>query len=547
MRESRHNSRGGLAAVAVGLAIAGLWLGGCHKKEQQAPPPPPPAEPAVTRIVSILPACSDGDPLKVLVGDTVKFSVTTADPEPDQVAVWFSTDGGRTWPDEMRIPLQRGGRDEAGLLVWHKELAVNVPVQFRVKAGLVHSRQAYPIIALPRPRAKVTMRVTPPDYTGLPTRTVSGVEAGAPVGSRVEIAAETNVPPGADGVRVEFGAASQPDATPMHEADETHLRWEAARAADQPGDLVFRVAYADALGHPCEDVQAVTLHVLADTPPRIELDDPPRDLAPGQMLELRGLVSDDYAVTRVRLAAQAGEGPTRTIELGPPDRRPTPRVQIATRLDPVKELGGTPGGPPIRWRVEAVDNCPRPQTSELPADGAWNELRLVKPGAPRAVPFALGSDAFKPGAAIPQAYTGEGADMSPGLSWQGVPAGTRELALIVDDPDAGPTPWVHWVIYRIPVSLNGLKERAGTQLRTTLAEPRGVLQGLNSWPKERGNIGYRGPFPPTGSGVHHYRFTLYALDQPLAADAGLTADQLHAAMAGHVLATATLTGTYERK
>jgi Raf kinase inhibitor-like YbhB/YbcL family protein len=69
------------------------------------------------------------------------------------------------------------------------------------------------------------------------------------------------------------------------------------------------------------------------------------------------------------------------------------------------------------------------------------------------------SQAFEPGAAIPRRHTGDGEDLSPPLSWTGLPPGTRELALIVDDPDApSPQPWVHWVIGKIPSSLEGIAE-----------------------------------------------------------------------------------------
>src|SRR5574342_131997 len=71
----------------------------------------------------------------------------------------------------------------------------------------------------------------------------------------------------------------------------------------------------------------------------------------------------------------------------------------------------------------------------------------------------LKSAAFAKGAVIPKKYTGEGEDVSPPLAWSGVPAGTKELALICDDPDAPtPEPWVHWVIYKLPPDLAGLPE-----------------------------------------------------------------------------------------
>ena len=89
--------------------------------------------------------------------------------------------------------------------------------------------------------------------------------------------------------------------------------------------------------------------------------------------------------------------------------------------------------------------------------------------------ITITSDAFPAHGAIPQKYTGEGADVSPPLAWSGVPQGTKELALICDDPDAPtPTPWVHWVVYHIPPMQTGLAEGARQNLtkdKTTFTRP----------------------------------------------------------------------------
>jgi len=156
--------------------------------------------------------------------------------------------------------------------------------------------------------------------------------------------------------------------------------------------------------------------------------------------------------------------------------------------------------------------------------------------------FRLSSSAFQQDQLIPRQYTGEGDDISPALTWTAPPDGTRELALIVDDPDA-PTdePWVHWVLYRLPPSATGLSERVAPALRSG---PSGAVQGANSWPK---GIGYRGPMPPREHGVHHYHFRLYAIDSELKLEPGLDKNSLLAAMEGHILGVAELVGTYERK
>lgn len=155
------------------------------------------------------------------------------------------------------------------------------------------------------------------------------------------------------------------------------------------------------------------------------------------------------------------------------------------------------------------------------------------------------SSAFAQGHPIPKKYTGEGDDVSPPLAWSGLPAGTKELALICDDPDA-PTdePWVHWVLYQLPADAKGLPE--GVPRKSRLKEPTGAVQGKNSWPAAEAT-GYRGPMPPPGHGVHHYYFKLYALDAPLDAPPGLEKKALLEKIEGHVLAEGVLMGTYERK
>lgn len=156
----------------------------------------------------------------------------------------------------------------------------------------------------------------------------------------------------------------------------------------------------------------------------------------------------------------------------------------------------------------------------------------------------LTSTAVTEGKPIPRKHTGEGVDVSPALAWSGVPEGTKELALICDDPDAPrPEPWVHWVIYKIPPTTKGLPEGVARDER--LKEPAGALQGENSWPKGE-NLGYLGPMPPPGHGVHRYFFKLYALDATLDVKPGLDKDGLLRAMKGHILAEGQLMGTYRR-
>ncbi len=151
----------------------------------------------------------------------------------------------------------------------------------------------------------------------------------------------------------------------------------------------------------------------------------------------------------------------------------------------------------------------------------------------------LSSTAFSNSGDIPSQFTCEGQDTSPPLAWSGLPQGTQSLALIVDDPDA-PDPahpqrtWVHWVLYDIPPSAEGLPE-GGKPL------PEGTRDGLNDWKR----TGWGGPCPPIGR--HRYFFKLYALDQKLSDRLTPTKAALEKAMQGHVLAQAQLLGTYQKR
>ncbi|HEY7682222.1 MAG TPA: YbhB/YbcL family Raf kinase inhibitor-like protein [Gemmatimonadales bacterium] len=155
--------------------------------------------------------------------------------------------------------------------------------------------------------------------------------------------------------------------------------------------------------------------------------------------------------------------------------------------------------------------------------------------------LSLSSASFVHNGAIPARHTCEGPDTSPPLTWTDVPAGTRSLVLIVDDPDA-PDPaaprmtWVHWVLYNIPPSASGLTEGIAPA-----ALPAGTLAGVTDFKR----TGWGGPCPPIGR--HRYFFKLYALDTILPAQPRRTKTQVERAMAGHVLGQAELIGTYEKR
>ena len=151
--------------------------------------------------------------------------------------------------------------------------------------------------------------------------------------------------------------------------------------------------------------------------------------------------------------------------------------------------------------------------------------------------LTVSSSAFQEGAKIPARYTCEGQDISPPLTWSKPPAGTKSLALIVDDPDAPGGVFTHWVLFNLPPQTTELAEAIPTQAEL----PNGARQGKTDF----GRVGYGGPCPPPGR-PHHYQFTVYALDQTLDLKAGASKRELIRAMEGHILAQDRLTGLYQR-
>ncbi|MBU9888896.1 MAG: YbhB/YbcL family Raf kinase inhibitor-like protein [Candidatus Omnitrophica bacterium] len=145
----------------------------------------------------------------------------------------------------------------------------------------------------------------------------------------------------------------------------------------------------------------------------------------------------------------------------------------------------------------------------------------------------VSSPAFREGQSIPIEHTCDGADISPPLQWTGVPAGTKSLALIADDPDAPGGDWVHWVLYDLPPDTDHLSPEVP-------ATPARGIQGRTDF----GRTGYGGPCPPRGT--HRYFFKIYALDRMSGLGPGATKQVLLEAMRGHILAEGQLMGTYRR-
>ena len=179
------------------------------------------------------------------------------------------------------------------------------------------------------------------------------------------------------------------------------------------------------------------------------------------------------------------------------------------------------------WLGKAIRNL-RAGHGKLAVAGLAGEGTLGKDG------FAVSSPAFRDGEPLDPCFTADEEDaVAPPLEWTAPPAGTQELALIVEDPDAPtPEPFCHWLVW-------GLPPQAGKLLEGE-TPPR---VGKNSFQNSEWLL----PDPPTGHGPHDYVFQLFALDLPLALMPGAGRKELLAAMEGHVVAAAVVTATYQRQ
>ena len=167
--------------------------------------------------------------------------------------------------------------------------------------------------------------------------------------------------------------------------------------------------------------------------------------------------------------------------------------------------------------------------------GACAAPTPVPPTAPSTNPaatnFSLTSSAFAEGASIPQKFTCSGEGTSPQLKWSGAPANAKSFALIMDDPDAPSGTFTHWIAFDIPTT------------QTEIAE--GTKNIGKGGKNGRGQTGYTGPCPP--SGTHRYFFTFYALDLPtLSLNDGAARAEVEKAMNGHIISQSQLMGRYAR-
>ncbi len=158
-------------------------------------------------------------------------------------------------------------------------------------------------------------------------------------------------------------------------------------------------------------------------------------------------------------------------------------------------------------------------------------------------PIIVQSPTMQTGQMMPRDYAPDGKNLSPPLTWENLPEGTRQIAVICQDHGAGnPPPWVHWIIYNIPGTATGLPEGVPFDAGQPMpAEIAGAVQGNNGW----GLSMYRGPAPPVEN-LHHYHFVVYALDEELDLPPDLDREELLEAIDGHVIGQGDIMPVYQR-
>jgi len=169
------------------------------------------------------------------------------------------------------------------------------------------------------------------------------------------------------------------------------------------------------------------------------------------------------------------------------------------------------------------------------ADAAWAQAPAHK--------ILVESPTMKAGETMAKEYTPDGRNISPPMTWSNLPQGTRQIAVVCEDFDAGnPPPWVHWIIYKIPPTATGLPANLPIDTAAPMpSEIAGAVHGYNGWRRPM----YRGPAPPAGK-PHLYHFVVYALDAALDLPPRLTRAELHDAMKGHIIGQGEMVPTYQR-
>jgi Raf kinase inhibitor-like YbhB/YbcL family protein len=161
--------------------------------------------------------------------------------------------------------------------------------------------------------------------------------------------------------------------------------------------------------------------------------------------------------------------------------------------------------------------------------GAGTLAALADTADPPAADLHVTSGLFKNGAVLPTSLTCDGGGIPPMLTWSGAPDKTKSFAVEVRDLDAKAGTFAHWVVSGIPKNLSAIG-----------GVPEGAVAGMNS----NGDNGWAPACPPAGE-THRYSFMVFALDKNIESR-DFTMGLLDSAMQGHILASGSIVGTYER-
>lgn len=141
---------------------------------------------------------------------------------------------------------------------------------------------------------------------------------------------------------------------------------------------------------------------------------------------------------------------------------------------------------------------------------------------------------FQHGESIPKQFTCLGENINPPLEFENVPKNAQSLVLVIEDIDASPKPWTHWLLFNILPTEPGIKEGR---------MPRHAMEGLSN----NHTYGYEGPCPKYFNGTHRYVFKLIALDTRFYVSGDIEKEELDVFMNGHIIDEAILIGTCTSK
>jgi len=184
-----------------------------------------------------------------------------------------------------------------------------------------------------------------------------------------------------------------------------------------------------------------------------------------------------------------------------------------------------------------LSGCTSPVSPGISAPAPMETLKPSQEktsGFPGGLILTVGT--LSPGSTLPGMYTCKGASESPGISWDGIPSGTKSLVLILDDPDAPAGTFTHWIVYNIPPQKGSL----------TPAQPNAkvLANGAQQGDTSAGSRGYYPPCPPVGT-THRYIFRLYAVDMDITQPTA-DRDSIDWAMNGHILAKTEVSTNFKR-